>query len=122
MDHFPSKEKSFGYKKFLRVTSKTRQAVKNIHERIEDGRIPCCDLIYFILRYLSRARSRDEMCIFYLNLSTRHSTTGRLEMGDTEGGGGHFRVGNRRMQHLQQVDEHIYKYASTQNRQDNAKH
>ena len=26
------------------------------------------------------------------------------------------------MQHLQQVDEHVYKYASTQNRQDDAKY
>ena len=54
------------------------------------------------------------MCIFYLNLSTRHSTTGRLEMGDTEGGRGHLRVGDGRMQHLQQGDEQVYKYASMQ--------
>ena len=62
------------------------------------------------------------MCIFDLDLSTRHSTTIWLEMGDTEGGRGHLRVGDGRMQHLQQVDEQVYKYASTQNRQDNGKH
>ena len=47
---------------------------------------------------------------------------GWLEMGDTEGGRGHLRMGDGRMQHLQQVDEQVYKYASTQNRQDNAKY
>ena len=29
-------------------------------------------------------------------------------------------MGDGRMQHLQQVDEQVYKYASMQNRQDNA--
>ena len=47
---------------------------------------------------------------------------GWLEMGDTEGGRGHLRMGDGRMQHLQQVDEQVYKYASTQNRQDSAKY
>ena len=35
---------------------------------------------------------------------------GWLEMGDTEGGRGHLRMGDGRMQHLQQVDEQVYKY------------
>ena len=31
-------------------------------------------------------------------------------------------MGDGRMQHLQQVDEQVHKYASAQNRQDNAKY